>query len=155
MKAMNEFTSVLTVGSLILSLCVVISQLSPATNAASLIGTAFADTSARPAVVSINAPVVPESIRDEPPMAASCEQCGVVASMREIRQAENDASDSRSKPGLVGVSHKETEVELARRYEVTVRMRDGSRRVFLHAPPANWRAGERLILIGGATHASN
>ncbi|MBK8121852.1 MAG: hypothetical protein IPK39_23980 [Sulfuritalea sp.] len=154
MRDINEFASVLTIGSLILSMCVVTSQLSPAPDTASLVGTAFAETSAPAAAVSIDAPVVPVSRQEEPPVAASCAQCGVVASMREIRQAEN-ASDARGKPGLVRVSLKEAEVEMARRYEVTVRMRDGSRRVFLHAPPANWRAGERLILIGGATHASN
>ncbi len=154
MKAMNEFASVLTIGSLILSVCVVSGQFAPAPNAASFVGTAFADTTARVAAVSTDPAAVADSIQDEPPVAASCKQCGVVASMREIRQTEG-SSDAPGRPGLIRASLKEAAVEPTRRYEVTVRMRDGSSRVFLHAPPANWRAGERLILIGGATHASN
>ena len=154
MKAMNELASVLTIGSLLLSLCVVTGQLAPAPNVASFVGTAFAETSARPAAVSTDPAAVADSIQDEAPVAASCKQCGVVASMREIRQTASP-SDAPGRPGLIRASLKETDVEPTRRYEVTVRMRDGSSHVFLHAPPANWRAGERLILIGGATHASN
>lgn len=154
MKPMNEFASVLAIGSLILSVCVVTNPLSQAPNAASLVGTAFANSSPRAAALSIDVAAVAESMQDEPPVAATCEQCGVVTSMREIRHAEG-AVDARAKPGVIRASLKETAVEATRRYEVTVRMQDGSQRVFVHAAPANWRTRERLILIGGAVHASN
>ncbi len=154
MKTTNQFASVLTIGSLILSVCVVTGLLSQAPNAASLVGTAFADSPAQAAAVSTDPAAVADSMLDEAPVAASCEQCGVVTSIREIRPADG-ASDARAKPGLIRVSYQEAAAEHTRRYEVTVRMRDGSSHAFLHAPPANWRAGERLILIGGATHASN
>ncbi len=153
MKAMNEFASVLTIGSLILSVCVVTSQLFPTPKAASLVGTAFAESSVGAAALSSDAAAVAEPMQDEP-VAANCEQCGVVASMRELRPAEG-AVEPRGKPELIKASLQATAVEPTRRYEVTVRMQDGSRRVFVHASPANWRAGERLILIGGTVHASN
>lgn len=43
--------------------------------------------------------------------------------------------------------------ESAKSYEVTVRMRDGSSRAFMDANPANWRAGERVILIEAASRS--
>jgi hypothetical protein len=44
-----------------------------------------------------------------------------------------------------------TTVSMAASYEVTVRMTDGSRRVFqdVQANTPNWRLGERMIVIGG------
>jgi len=56
----------------------------------------------------------------------NCEECGVVMSRRNSEQF-----DSLS-------------------YEVTLRMSDGSSRVFMDAHPANWRPGERVIFIEGA-----
>jgi hypothetical protein len=44
----------------------------------------------------------------------------------------------------------ETRAGSARSYEITVRLADGSRRVIDHASPANWRPGERVIVIDGA-----
>lgn len=61
-----------------------------------------------------------------------CPECGVVSSTRRIQQAAEGLN-----PGI----------------EVTVRMRDGSRRQFMDASSANWRVGERLIIIGSANHA--
>ena len=81
--------------------------------------------------VGAEAQISAEPTEDDAHARSKCEECGIVASTREI-------------PG-----------KPARTYEVTVRMQDGSNRVFLHAGPANWRAGERLILIAGANQASN
>lgn len=56
---------------------------------------------------------------------AKCEGCGVVESVREI------VSDGQS-PAV---------------FELTVRLRDGSTRVTSVSNPAQWRPGERTILI--------
>ncbi|MGQ0523889.1 MAG: hypothetical protein ACT4P8_09550 [Betaproteobacteria bacterium] len=77
---------------------------------------------------------------------ARCPECGVIVSMREI-----DAGGAGT--GLAGVTaagNKALSTESARRYEITVRLADGSRRVIEQANPASWRQGERLILIDGA-----
>ena len=58
-----------------------------------------------------------------------CEECGVIASMRHV--------------AAVG--------EFPASYETTVRLGDGSTRVFSGASPANWRPGERMTFIGGGT----
>ena len=85
-----------------------------------------------------------------------CEECGVVASTREIRQhregsefGEFGAAGDVTRGGRSGLPDEST-----RTYEVTVRMQDGSNRVFVQAGPANWRVGERLIIIAGLTQAS-
>ncbi len=83
-----------------------------------------------------------------------CEECGVVASTREIRQhsegSEFAAAGDVTRGGRSGLPDAST-----RTYEVTVRMQDGSNRVFVQASPANWRVGERLIFIAGLTQAGN
>jgi hypothetical protein len=56
-----------------------------------------------------------------------CAECGTVASTREVASPIVDSAD--------------------RRYEITVRMNDGSSRVFVDASLASWRPGVRLILI--------
>ncbi|NJD36591.1 MAG: hypothetical protein FIA96_17500 [Betaproteobacteria bacterium] len=70
----------------------------------------------------------------EPP--GKCPQCGVVAALREIVPADTDGAGAR--PGSV---------QKTRQQEVTVRMRDGSHRVFREASPSTWRVGERMIII--------
>ncbi|MEP6998254.1 MAG: hypothetical protein ABI900_11420 [Betaproteobacteria bacterium] len=62
-------------------------------------------------------------------ITASCNECGVVDSMRRVVSA-----DSLGDAPTV--------------YELTVRMRDGSTRM-VSASRANWRRGERITLIGG------
>ena len=58
---------------------------------------------------------------------ARCDECGIVESMRQFAPEENS-------PAI---------------YEITVRMRDGSTRVLSDTNPANWRPGERIVVIGG------
>lgn len=67
---------------------------------------------------------------------ARCAECGVIISKREI-EAPSD-----------GVSLKSSLI-LSRRYEITIRLGDGSSRVIEDFSPANWRAGERVTLIEG------
>ena len=63
----------------------------------------------------------------EPRPQSRCPECGVVESMRRIVQPGNS-------PAL---------------HEITVRLRDGSTRISSHINPAQWRIGERVIVIGG------
>ena len=59
--------------------------------------------------------------------AAKCAECGVVESTRRVAQ-------DGGLPAL---------------HEITVRLRDGSIRVSSQVNPAQWRIGERIILIDG------
>jgi hypothetical protein len=63
---------------------------------------------------------------------ANCDECGVIASMRQVAALENAPEF----------------------YEMTVRLRDGSTRVFRDASPTNWRPGARLVLIDGGNRSS-
>jgi len=63
------------------------------------------------------------------PTRATCAECGVIESVREI-----DA------PGEQGA-------ESTISYETTIRFRDGSRRVFNEATPRMWRSGTRVMVI--------
>lgn len=77
-------------------------------------------------------------IADEPPLAKErmagvagrCSHCGRIERARKLRP---DAAGPLSLPG----------------YEYTVRMADGSSRVFREPSPARWRVGARLIYIDG------
>jgi outer membrane lipoprotein SlyB len=70
--------------------------------------------------------------------------------MREIEVRDEDAGRARTAGGAVAGSRIETRVDLARSFEITVRLADGSSRVFNDASPARWRSGERVIVIDGA-----
>lgn len=98
---------------------------------------------------------------DEPPEAAAapaiaasgerthkCPECGVIESMRIIEAAdENTGVDA---PGrIVAGSRNEIGGKPPRNYEITVRLRNGSRRVITDANPAKWRLGEQLTIIAG------
>ena len=65
----------------------------------------------------------------EPRAATRCTECGVVESTRSVAQGGN-------LPAL---------------HEITVRLRDGSIRVSSQLNPAQWRVGERIILIDGTS----
>lgn len=85
-----------------------------------------------------------------------CEECGVVASTREIRQRrEGSEFGEFGAAGDVTRGGRSAPDESTRIYEVTVRMQDGSNRVFVQTSPANWRVGERLIFIAGLSQPSN
>ncbi len=78
---------------------------------------------------------------------ARCAECGMFVSMREV---ESEDTGAGAAGGAAAGSRDETRVKTTRRYEITIRMADGSTRVIGHANPARWRAGERLIVITGA-----
>lgn len=73
-------------------------------------------------------------------LTVKCAECGVIASSREIE------------PFVVArvVAGKTT-----RSHEVTVHMKNGSSRVFMDATTANWRPGERVTFIEGASRSNN
>jgi hypothetical protein len=63
------------------------------------------------------------------PTRTNCAGCGVIESVREI--------DARGDQGA----------ESTRGYEVTIRLQDGSMRVFNEATPRTWRSGTRIMVI--------
>jgi hypothetical protein len=78
------------------------------------------------------APALPVARSDAAKARASCDECGVIASMRQVAALENAPEF----------------------YEMTVRFRDGSTRVFSDASPTNWRPGARIVLIDGGKQSS-
>lgn len=69
-----------------------------------------------------------------------CEECGVVESTRMIEQSDED------------LGKKNGRYEMTRRSkitEITVRMSNGASHLFTDASLANWRPGERVIIIPG------
>lgn len=71
----------------------------------------------------------PANSLDAAPARTACAGCGVIESVREM-----DA-------------HGEYAAESIRSYEVTIRLQDGSRRVFSEATPRSWRSGTRVMII--------
>ena len=62
------------------------------------------------------------------PQAPRCPSCGWIEAKRELAPLAGDPHALRT-------------------YEYTLRMRDGSMRVFQETLPTSWRLGERLMLI--------
>jgi hypothetical protein len=67
----------------------------------------------------------------DPRSAARCQACGIVETVRTLKVAGATPAD----------------------YELTVRMRDGSRRTSSHSDSAGWRVGDSIMLIGGGRSA--
>ena len=68
------------------------------------------------------------AINDAPP-GATCIECGVIESVWERAVRSEQAAES------------------TRSYEVTIRFRDGSKRVFSEATPRMWRSGTAVKII--------
>ena len=68
--------------------------------------------------------------------AQRCAHCGWIESKREIVSSVAD-------PSSLGI------------YEYTLRMADGSSRIFQETLPASWRLGERLTVIDGTDSPLN
>jgi len=71
-----------------------------------------------------------------------CEECGVVESTRMIERSDEGFGE---KAGRYEMTPK------PKISEVTVRMSNGSSHLFTDASFANWRTGERVIIIAGTT----
>ena len=95
-------------------------------------------------------PSAPVPATNEARVKPRCPECGVIVSMREIEVRDEDTGRPRTAGGAVAGSRIETRVDSTRSYEITVRLADGSSRVFNDANPARWRSGERVIVIDGA-----
>ena len=133
----------------LLGLCgvaAVIAWMPASTDPASVI-IAFAKRPMSPAgPVGAEAPTPPTQAEGDERVGVKCAECGVIESAREI--GEFDAGIQRS-GGLTRRDQNETAGKQAKAYEVTVRMQDGSRRVFMDATPATWRPRESVIFIEG------
>lgn len=109
-------------------------------------------TTGKPDIAAVlPAPTFPLSVDEPMPrFRGRCEQCAVVTSIREIGPP-GQGIHSGTASGTTKRAGSAMAVEITRRYEVTVQMRDGSTRVFEQARTENWRMHERLILIGGSS----
>jgi hypothetical protein len=88
---------------------------------------------------------------------ASCPECGVIESLRQIEfsrgAAGQDSVDTKVGGGVPsGKSGRGIPADAltVMAYEITVRLRDGSTTVFNEATPRNWRKGSRVIVIAGS-----
>jgi len=79
------------------------------------------------------------------PPGARCEECGVIESIREIG-ATNDGANAYA-DGSYGTSKPARQ---AKAYAVTVRLEDGTSRVFSGTAPSDWHAGDRVRIVNGA-----
>lgn len=80
---------------------------------------------ALPDKAGVNDPETAASVASPERTRPKCPECGVVDSVRNVT-AEDDAPP---------------------RFEITVRLRDGSTRVNRVSDPAQWRVGERITFI--------
>lgn len=141
MKSLNEFSSLLVMGAVVLGVCVGVGTLLPG-NATSGSDEAVPIAAASELTAQGGADAADRRTRP------ICVECGIVESTRGI--APPGASPDQVAVGATKRARRQARVEQPiDSYEVLVRMEDGSNRRFTHAPPANWRVGERLILIAG------
>ena len=88
-------------------------------------------------------------VTDGIPARPRCPECGMIMSVREIGTNDEESGPAAAGDAIAGKRDGDR-VKSARNYEITVLMAGGSSRVINHANPANWRPGERMILIDGA-----
>jgi len=76
------------------------------------------------------APVTKVAVAEgtSPPLMARCRTCGIVETVRRFQAAGATPAG----------------------YEMTVRLRDGSRRISSQSDSARWRVGDSIMLLGGA-----
>lgn len=113
--------------------------------------------------VALTAQAAPGQAGGEARAKVRCAECGTIVSIREIETRGEDAGLDTAglntggldkAGGTVARNQDKLRLKSARRYQMTVRLADGSSRVINHASPASWRPGERVIVIDG-THSSN
>jgi len=86
---------------------------------------------------------------------ASCAECGVIESMRQIESSgdaigQSTATVAASVAGRKPARAIVANVSTVKRYEFTVRFRDGSNRIFNDTSPRDWPLGSKVIVIGGS-----
>jgi outer membrane lipoprotein SlyB len=115
------------------------------------------------------------------PIAAICAECGVVQSVHEVdtngpggsgigvvggavvggvlgnQVGEGNGRKLATVVGAVGGAFAGNEIEkrvnVAKSYEITVRLDDGSSRVITEAAAPSWRPGDKVKVINGVIHA--
>jgi hypothetical protein len=107
-----------------------------------------------PGVAAEQARIHPVRADGNARIRVKCAQCGVVRSAREIGQLDAAVDPTTAGGGAKG-GRDGIDGRPAKRYEITVRMKDGSNHVFTAANPAKWRPGEGVIVIGGASPAKD
>lgn len=127
-------------------------------------------------------PAAPAVVATQAPAAAKCIDCGVIESTREITTKGegsgvgavggavvggligNQVGSGRGNTaataiGAVGgavAGHViEKQVKSTKSQEFTVRLEDGSSRVFNDAGASAWRTGDRVKIVGGAIQANH
>lgn len=90
---------------------------------------------------------------DKPRGEPKCPECGTIGTTRQILPLDEPPGERLA--AAVGRGGGRQLVALAKNYEVTVRMQDGSQRVFLEASATHWRQGERIILIDGSSPSND
>lgn len=80
--------------------------------------------------------------------AYNCAECGVIESMREIQDPDENAA-VKSRGRVAAGNRGGVAAKPFRNYEITIRMRDGSMREIRDPKSARWRQGERVIIIAG------
>lgn len=103
--------------------------------------------------VNAEAQILPTISGSDTHVRLKCAECSVVESIREIKQ-NNDEIDPGAAIGISRDGLNETPEKSTRSYEITVRMKDGSSRVLVDATPVNWRPGERVVFIEGASRSN-
>ncbi len=116
-----------------------------------------------------------------PAAAATCAECGVIESVREVDTKGagsgigavgggviggllgNQVGAGRGKDvmtvvgvvgGAVAGNEVEKRVKTTKSYEVTVRLNDGSRRVITEASVPTWRNGDKVRIVDGAIRSN-
>lgn len=93
---------------------------------------------------------------------ARCPECGVVESIRQIARS-GDTGGHAAGAGRIarGASGGRSGSAMAANggtgngYEITVRLRDGSKTVFNESSPRSWQPGSRVLVISRADAARN
>lgn len=89
-----------------------------------------------------------DSATSEDDVGPRCPECGFIVSMREIETRVDHSCTGATRAAAPGIGD-ETRMKSTRSYEINVRMADGSSRLITAENPAQWRTGERLIVIAG------
>ena len=93
-------------------------------------------------------PALEDAATNEGGAGPRCPECGFIVSMREIETHLDYSCTGATRAAAPGIGE-ETRMKSTRSYEINVRMADGSSRLITAENPAQWRTGERLIVIAG------
>ena len=82
----------------------------------------------------------------------TCADCGVIESMRKL-ETPNERAAAYAPVRSAAGNRGEIKAKPVQYYEITIRLRDGTRRVITDADAARWRLGERVTVIAGMQQA--